>query len=1283
MRTFRKAAAVLMLVSFIFAAAAPAMAGIKINYDGTIYTGQGGSDSVAMGDGTTASGGQSTAMGDYTTASGWASTAMGRNSIASGGYSISTGYGSVASGKGSFAGGGDVTAKTVGGKAYETSSFAFGAGAVAGVSGGSNGGQIAMGINAKATHANSVALGNGSVTVAANTIAVGSSSSQRRITGVANGTADTDAATYGQVKGATQITDAHNYYTGTTSSPKTVKDAVNAVDKALGKTTTGNYIGASDAAGTNTIAAQIKKLDDGLGAKITSDGNVIKKSGTNTINQNISALDTAIGNRDYTNTTGYLLTTDGETITASLEKLNSGIGNRSYSHTTTAGGYLTNGATITASLNALNENMIKSMTVNADGTITAEQVDGSTDIVSNAIHDYRVTGGAYNATAKAVDVTLTDKYGTATEKVALTGIDTSRVVAADSGTEQTLAGGTKTTIAGGKATTSSTKNITTKVTADGGNATVEVALNDDVTINKLVANTSVTAGTGSNKVILADNSVKVGTGAELNSTQLTIGGTGAASLTSTSLTIGTTSLGTTNLTLGGVDFANASGGQVALTNVASAGKITGINTNATNAKDLYDFTYAKATIDSMIHDGDKFAVLYDNADQDRLNSITLAGGDTSQPVAIKNVASAGELSGTNSNAATGADIFKETRVSADGNYNYIAFTNTAADNLKALDAAMTGGYSLAADNVSEGNAISVNKKLSLNGLASAKAGITNIYTTLTKDTDGNAAIEVALGEHISVTDVTTGETVMNNNGVSITDGTNPAINTALAKTGLTVADGTNTTTVTSSGINTKEITTETLTVNGTAVFNAGADMNGNKITNVKDGEIAENSKDAVNGGQVYGLLHGSEKIEANTVTITESGQIDAADEKAVNGSKLYAELRAGADGNYTSKDTATAANLKALDTAIGAKQNGSYIMDGESASVYSNLKTLDENLFRIDETTDAKRFKAEDAAAQATGKGATALGFGNTAKGEKSTAVGYGNAVTGNKSGAFGDPNIVEADASYAYGNDNKIYTTETGIGSSHVIGNNNHVKADNTFVLGNSVGTAEKPVTANNSVILGNGSTAEEDNVVSVGTEGKERKIIHVADGTIAEGSKDAVNGGQVYKLVGQSVTEERTRAQTVERHLQNEINANTQEIREVGAISAALAGLHFAEPSGEAGDKLVGAVAYGGYRGANAEAIGIAYKPSPNMMLSASTSISNGNDSQNAYNVGFSLKFGKGETAKTKAELQKQVKYLNEKNSTLESTVAQQGDTIVQQGAEIQTLRSELEELKKLIKK
>ena len=365
-------------------------------------------------------------------------------------------------------------------------------------------------------------------------------------------------------------------------------------------------------------------------------------------------------------------------------------------------------------------------------------------------------------------------------------------------------------------------------------------------------------------------------------------------------------------------------------------------------------------------------------------------------------------------------------------------------------------------------------------------------------------------------------------------------------------------------------------------------------------------------------------------------------------------------------------------------------MDGESASVYSNLKTLDENLFRIDETTDAKRFKAEDTAAQAEGAGATALGYGNIAKGKKSTAVGYMNNVSGDRSGAFGDPNIVEADASYAYGNDNKIYTTETGIGSSHVIGNNNHVKADNTFVLGNNVGTAEKPVTANNSVILGNGSEATEENTVSVGyAGGGERTISNVKAVELAEGGTYAATTGQLYEAK-QAINAETARAQTVERHLQNEINANTSEIREVGAISAALAGLHFAEPSGEEGDKFVGAVAYGGYRGESAGAIGVAYKPNPNFMVSASTSI--GKD-QNAYNAGVSLKFGKGETAKTKAELQKQVKYLNERNQAQDEKIAMQDsenaalkETVAKQGTEIETLKKEnakiMEMLKKVVK-
>ncbi|MBQ0055231.1 MAG: hypothetical protein KBS54_03680 [Synergistaceae bacterium] len=120
MRNFKKLAAVLMLVSFICAAASPAMAtpvvkngrnaddtadstGIII-YDDSLETSSGGehvpkakgSYSTAMGYHTNASSANSTAMGHGTTASGANSTAMGYGTTSSGNYSTSMGYGTTA-----------------------------------------------------------------------------------------------------------------------------------------------------------------------------------------------------------------------------------------------------------------------------------------------------------------------------------------------------------------------------------------------------------------------------------------------------------------------------------------------------------------------------------------------------------------------------------------------------------------------------------------------------------------------------------------------------------------------------------------------------------------------------------------------------------------------------------------------------------------------------------------------------------------------------------------------------------------------------------------------------------------------------------------------------------------------------------------------------------------------------------------------------------------------------------------------------------------------------------
>ncbi|MBQ0055852.1 MAG: YadA-like family protein [Synergistaceae bacterium] len=444
---------------------------------------------------------------------------------------------------------------------------------------------------------------------------------------------------------------------------------------------------------------------------------------------------------------------------------------------------------------------------------------------------------------------------------------------------------------------------------------------------------------------------------------------------------------------------------------------------------------------------------------------------------------------------------------------------------------------------------------------------------------------------------------------------------------------------------------------------------------------------------------------------------------------------------------ATAENALALGTGANASGIGAVAIGNNNASGdYSTAMGKDTNAGGNYSTAMGYQTNASGNYSVAMGSGAqahrnyaVAIGWNTNAVGMASVAIGTQTNAGGTASFAGGAQSKAYGDYSFAFGKGAVAgvegqaadYAGTIAFGSGAQATHANSVALGNNAVTKDAANISSATIGTKTYNFTG-GSAAE--GVVSVGDEGHLKQIVNVANGAIESGSTDAVNGGQIFDIISnlpsggggedanavhynadkskiellgsngttisnvkaaelaeggtsaattgqlyktnQAIAAESMRAQAVERHLQNEINANTQEIREVGAISAALAGLHFAEPSGEAGDKLVGAVAYGGYRGSNAEAIGLAYKPSPNMMLSASTSISNGNDSQNAYNVGFSLKFGKGETAKTKAELQKQVKYLNDKNSVLESTVAQQG-------TEIQTLKNELEELKKLIKK
>ena len=118
-------------------------------------------------------------------------------------------------------------------------------------------------------------------------------------------------------------------------------------------------------------------------------------------------------------------------------------------------------------------------------------------------------------------------------------------------------------------------------------------------------------------------------------------------------------------------------------------------------------------------------------------------------------------------------------------------------------------------------------------------------------------------------------------------------------------------------------------------------------------------------------------------------------------------------------------------------------------------------------------------------------------------------------------------------------------------------------------------------------------------GINANNQVIRNVADGSISEGSKDAVNGGQLYG---------------VKRDLEHQVD-------KVGANAAAMANLRPMEfdPS----SKWNIAAAIGNYGSETAAAIGAFYRPNDNVMVNLSTAFGTG---ENMVGGGVSVRLGKG---------------------------------------------------------
>ena len=138
-------------------------------------------------------------------------------------------------------------------------------------------------------------------------------------------------------------------------------------------------------------------------------------------------------------------------------------------------------------------------------------------------------------------------------------------------------------------------------------------------------------------------------------------------------------------------------------------------------------------------------------------------------------------------------------------------------------------------------------------------------------------------------------------------------------------------------------------------------------------------------------------------------------------------------------------------------------------------------------------------------------------------------------------------------------------------------------------------------------------------------QKITNVGDGAVEAGSKDAVNGGQLYN-VQQDVQANSSAINS----LGSRVSDLGDEIDSVGAISAALAGLHPLDYDGT-GSKFQISAAMGTYDGTQAAAIGGFYHFNRDVMMSIGGATSFEGDKKTAANIGVTFRVGEGASGKS----------------------------------------------------
>ncbi|WP_337465758.1 S-layer homology domain-containing protein [Megasphaera sp.] len=179
----------------------------------------------------------------------------------------------------------------------------------------------------------------------------------------------------------------------------------------------------------------------------------------------------------------------------------------------------------------------------------------------------------------------------------------------------------------------------------------------------------------------------------------------------------------------------------------------------------------------------------------------------------------------------------------------------------------------------------------------------------------------------------------------------------------------------------------------------------------------------------------------------------------------------------------------------------------------------------------------------------------------------------------------------------------------------------------------------------------AAEKNAKDIETEKNNRVVADNELSNRISDNKVAITNETNDRVAADTVLSNRiTENSSAIQSLRHDVSDLGTEIDNVGAISAALAGLHPLDWNGS-GSKFQLSAAAGTYDGKQAMALGGFYHPNRNMLLSLGVSSSLGSDRKTAGNVGITFRVGKGSNGTVSDDVAERLAAMDQKISQLES--------------------------------